>query len=88
MIETTRTQFFKYVVGAMVIINMNSMSQKIIGRKTCLLTRGFFKLSRDFESKKHSNTWRKEESKQIKDFIKLKKGSVHRKRYDGHCTKQ
>jgi hypothetical protein len=56
MIETTRAQFFKYVVRAMVIINMNSMSPKIIRKKTCLLTTSLLKLSRDFESKKHPNT--------------------------------
>jgi hypothetical protein len=87
MIEATSAQFFKYVVRTMILINMNSMPPKVIKRKSCLLAKSLFKLSKYFESKRHPNIW-KEESKKIRDFIKVKKGGVHHKRYDGHCTKQ
>jgi hypothetical protein len=28
------------------------------------------------------------ESKEIRDFMKMENGSMHRKRYDGRCMKQ
>jgi hypothetical protein len=28
------------------------------------------------------------ESKEIKDFVRVEDGGVHRKKYNGHCTKQ
>jgi hypothetical protein len=88
MIKTTNAQFLKYVVGMMMIINMSSMPPKVIKKKTCLSIRGLFNLSKDFEFNKHPNISRKEESKEIRDFIKMKKGGVHHKRYNDHCTKQ
>jgi hypothetical protein len=36
MIETTRAQLFKYVVGAMVDVDMRPMPPIIIERETCL----------------------------------------------------
>jgi hypothetical protein len=65
---------------------MNLLPPKVIKKKTCLLTRGLWKY---FESNKHPNIWKKEEWKnKIRDFIKVKKGGMHRKRYNGDCTKQ
>jgi hypothetical protein len=55
MIEITKAQFLKYVVEMMMIINMSSIPPKVIRRKTCLLVRGLFKLSKDFEYKRHLN---------------------------------
>jgi hypothetical protein len=46
----------------MVVVNMNSMPLRIIGRITCLWIKGLFGLSKDFEPKRHPNTWKKEES--------------------------
>jgi hypothetical protein len=37
--------------------------------------------------KRWPNTLWNEESKEIKDFMKLEDEGVHCKRYDGHCTK-
>jgi hypothetical protein len=56
MIKTTKAQFLKYVVGMMVIINMSSIPPKVIRKKTCLSIGGLFKLSQDFEYKRHPNT--------------------------------
>jgi hypothetical protein len=45
-------------------------------------------LSKDLGPNKHPNIWRKEKSKEMKNSMKVEKGGVHHKRYDGHCTKQ
>jgi hypothetical protein len=34
------------------------------------------------------NISRKGELKELKDFMKVEEGGVHRKRYDGYCMKQ
>jgi hypothetical protein len=39
----------------------------------------------DFRSKRHPNIWKKEESNEIRDFMKME--GVHRKRYNGYCMK-
>ncbi len=72
----------------MVAIDMNLTPPKVIGREVCLQTKSFFKLSKDFRFKRHPNTWRKEKSKEIKDFVKVKDKDVHHKGYDGHYMKQ
>jgi hypothetical protein len=87
MIKTTRAQLPKYATRVMVVVNMNMMSTHAIGRKVCLQAKGLYGLSKDPRPKRHPNIWRKDESKKIKDSMKVE-GSVHRKKYDGHCTKQ
>jgi hypothetical protein len=71
----------------MVDVNMNSTPLKVIGKETYLRTKGLSGLSKDHGPKRHTNTLWKEESKVIKDYMKVEDGSVHCKRYDGHCTK-
>jgi hypothetical protein len=44
-------------------------------------------LSKDPEPNRCPNTLKRDESKEVKDFMKVEKGSVHRKRYNGYCTK-
>jgi hypothetical protein len=72
----------------MVDVDMNPTPQKVIGRETYLQIRGPFELSKDPGPKRCLNIWRREESKEIKDFVKVEDGGVHHKKYDGHCTKQ
>ncbi len=72
----------------MVDVDMNPMPPKIIGKKTCLQTRGLFGLLKDPRPKRHPNIWRMQTLKEIKDFVKVEDGGVHHKRYDGCCTKQ
>jgi hypothetical protein len=69
----------------MVVIGMNSMPLKAIGRDVCLHVKGPFGLLKDSRPKRHLNTWKREESNVIKDFIKME--SVHCKRYNGYCMK-
>jgi len=57
-------------------------------REACLGTKGPSRLSKDLGLKKCPNILRREESKEIKDFVNVEDGGVHHKRYDGHCTKQ
>jgi hypothetical protein len=56
MIEATKAQFLKYVVGAMVVVDMKPMPPKTIGRNVCLWARGLFGLSKDPKPKRHLNT--------------------------------
>ncbi len=67
---------------------MNLMPLKVIGREICLQAKGTYRLSRDLGPKRCPNTLWKKELKEIKDFMKVEDGGVHRKRYDGCCTKQ
>jgi hypothetical protein len=67
---------------------MSSVPPKVIGTKIYLYARSLYGLSKDPRPKRHLNIWRREESKEMRDFMKVKKGGVHRKRYEGHCTKQ
>jgi hypothetical protein len=55
---------------------------------TNVWTKGPSRLLKDPGPKRHPNILWKEESKEIKDFMKVEDGNVHYKRYDGHCTKQ
>ncbi len=72
----------------MAIINMNLMPSKVIGRNVYLRTKGPYGPSKDFRPKRHPNILRKEESKEIKDFIlKAKEWGMHRNKYDGYYTK-
>jgi hypothetical protein len=72
----------------MVIINMNLTLPKVIKNKVCLWAKGPYGLSKDLGPKSRPNTWRKEESKEIRDSVKVEDGGVHCNRYDGRCTKQ
>jgi hypothetical protein len=55
MIEVTRAQLHKYVVRAMVVINMSSISSKVIRRETCLQAKSPFGLSKNPRPKRHPN---------------------------------
>ncbi len=66
---------------------MNSTPSKVIGREACLQAKGLYGLSKDLGSKMCPNTLWKEESKKIKDSMKVKNGGVHHRKYDGCCMK-
>ncbi len=70
-----------------VAISMNPMPPKVIGKELCLHVRGLFGLSKDLGPKRCPNTWRKEESKEVKDSMMVE-GGVHHKKYEGHWMKQ
>jgi hypothetical protein len=72
----------------MVDVNMSPTSPKVIGKEIYLRAKGFFGLWKDLGPKRHPNTLWKEESKEIKNFLKVEDGSVHRKKYNGRCMKQ
>jgi hypothetical protein len=72
----------------MVDVIMSPMPPKVIGRDVCLWAKGHFVLSKDPRPKRHLSILWKKESKEISDFMKVKDGSVHHKRYNGCCTKQ
>ncbi len=67
---------------------MSSTPLKVIGREVCLRTKGLFRISKDPGLKRCPNILWREESKEIRDSMKVEDGGVHHKRYDGHCTKQ
>lgn len=56
MIEATRAQLPKEVVGAMVAIDMSPMPSKIIRKEACLHVKSPSGLSKDLELKKCPNT--------------------------------
>ncbi len=72
----------------MVAIGMKLMPPKVIRTKVCLRARSIFGLSKDLGPKRCPNIWRREESKEMKDFMKVEEGGVHHKRYEDHCMKQ
>jgi hypothetical protein len=72
----------------MAVISMKPMLPKIIQRKACSRAKGPSRLSKDPRPKRWPNTWRKEESKEIKNFMKVENGGVHCNEYNGCCTKQ
>jgi hypothetical protein len=72
----------------MVVISMSMMRPKVIGKEAYLHAKGPSKLSKDLGPKKKSNTWRKEESKEMKEYMKMEEGGVHHKKYEGRCMKQ
>ncbi len=55
MIEATRAQFPKQVVGVMVDVGMNLMPLKVIRRKVWLQAKGPYRLSKDPRPKRHPN---------------------------------
>jgi hypothetical protein len=72
----------------MVVISKNLAQLKVIKKEMCLQAKGPSKLSKFFGPKRHPNTWRQKETKELKDFMKVEKGGVHCKRIDGPCMKQ
>jgi len=72
----------------MVDVNMSPTTLKVIGREVYLWAKGHSRLSKDHGPKRCPNILWKDKSKEIKYSMKVEDGGVHRKRYDGHCTKQ
>jgi len=70
----------------MVDVDMSLMPPRVIGRKACLPIKSPLGLSKDPGPKRHPNTWRREESKETREFIKVREGGVQRNRYDGYCA--
>jgi hypothetical protein len=64
----------------MVVINMNLMPLKVIGKEVCLWTIGLFGLSKDPELKRCPNIWSMKESKIIMDSMNMEEGGVHHKK--------
>jgi hypothetical protein len=72
----------------MVDVDMNLTPLKVISGEACLRAKGPSGLSKDLGPKRCPNIlWRKE-SKEIRDSMKVEDGGVHRKRYNGCCTKK
>jgi hypothetical protein len=67
---------------------MNLMSPNVIRKEACSWAKGPSRLSKDPKPKRHPNTWIKDESKEVRDFMEMEEKGIHRKRYDGHCIKQ
>jgi hypothetical protein len=69
---------------------MSLMPSQAIRREVCLWVISPFglTLSKDPGPKKHPNTWRKEESKDARKFMKVEKRGVHHNRYNGCCMNQ
>ncbi len=72
----------------MVVIDMKSMPPKAIRREACLWTRGPSWLSKDPRPKRRPNIWKREESKETMDVMKVKNGDVHHDKYNDHYMKQ
>ncbi len=72
----------------MVDVDMNLTPLKVIGKEAYLWTKGPFRLSKDHGTKRHPNTWRREELNKIKVYVKVEDWGVHHKIYHGCCTKQ
>jgi hypothetical protein len=71
----------------MVVIGMNPMPPKVIGKKYYLWAKSPFRLSKDPGPKRCPNIWKGDESKEIRVFMKVEEKNVYRKKYDGHCMK-
>jgi hypothetical protein len=72
----------------MVDVNMNLTPLKVIRREVCLRVKSPSRLSKDPRPKRHPNILWKEESKEIKDSMKVENGNVHHKKYNGCYMKQ
>ncbi len=71
MIETTKAQLLKYVANSMVVISMNPMPWRTIGRKAYLWARSTFGLSKDPRPMRRPNSWRRKEYKGGKKSMKV-----------------
>jgi hypothetical protein len=56
MVEATRAKLFKWVIGAMVDVNMKLMSPIIIGRDDFLWAKGLLGLLKNHGPKRRPNT--------------------------------
>jgi hypothetical protein len=56
------------------------MPSKVIGREACLQVRSPSKLSKDLGPKRCPNICKREESREIKDSVKVENGGVHHKK--------
>jgi hypothetical protein len=61
----------------MVDVDVSLMPPKVIGKEVYLWTKGLFGLSKDFGPKRCPNIWKREKSKEIRNFVKVE---------DGRCT--
>jgi len=52
----------------MVVVNMKSMAPKAIRKKVCLHAKNHYGLLKDYGPKRCLNIWRREKSKEVKDF--------------------
>jgi len=73
--------------GVMMDVDMSPTSLKVIGTEACLQAKGPSRLSKDLRPKRRPNILWREESKEIKDSMKVEDGVVHHKRYNGRCKK-
>jgi hypothetical protein len=71
----------------MVDVNMNPTPSKVIGKEVCLQVKGLLRLSKDLGPRRCLNILWREESKEIRDSMKMEDGNVHCKIYNGHYTK-
>jgi hypothetical protein len=67
----------------MVHVNMNPMPPKVIGGEACLQAKNPLRPSKDTRPKRCPNTWRKEKSKEAKEFMKVGEGNVQHNKYNG-----
>ncbi len=67
-------------------VNISLMPPRVIGREACLWAKGFSRPSRDPRPKRCPNTWKKEELKETKEFMKVGEVGVQRNRYNGCCA--
>ncbi len=58
---------------------MSPMPPKVIGRETCLWARSPSRLSKDPRPKRHPNILKKENSKEVRDSMKVEERGVHLK---------
>jgi len=87
MTETTRAQLPKQATRGMVDVDMSLTPPKVIGREACLRAKNHSRLLKDPRRKKRPNILWREEWKEIRDSMKVKDGSVCRKKYNGHYMK-
>ncbi len=69
-------------------VDMSPTPLKVIRMEAYLRAKGPSGLSKDLGPKRCPNTLWREKSKEIRNSMKVEDGSVHHKRYNGHCTKQ
>jgi hypothetical protein len=72
----------------MVVVGMSSIPLRVIRRETCLWTKGPLKLSKNPRPKRCPNVWKREDSKEITEFMKVEEIGVQRNKHDGYCAKQ
>ncbi len=63
MIKATNAHLPKKGFGVMVVVGMNLMPLKVIGREVCLQIKNPFELSKESKPKRCPNIWKEEEYK-------------------------